>query len=102
MTHERHAYREDCPGCQLALLDPATGRALAPDDPIMVAAMRVWNAAPFEERAACNRVWVHESRVPEDLRSVAEMGKRIARAIALDAPDQVVARKDRGRVRWPS
>jgi len=63
---ERHEYREDCPGCQVTLFDGQGGRI--PDEhPVMVAAKRIWAAMPLEERKACHRVWIFNSRAPLDL-----------------------------------
>jgi hypothetical protein len=78
--HERHEYRESCAGCQIALLD-SHGRRLADDDPVAVAAKRVWDAAPLAQRQACNRVWVFNSRDAEDLRLAARLADLIESAL---------------------
>lgn len=81
MTHERHPYDESCPGCQLALMDPETGKKLPDDHYAMKIARPVWNAAPLEERQACNRVWVHGSRSAEDIKLMAALSARIQKAM---------------------
>lgn len=80
-AHDRHAYREDCPGCQMVLIGPG-GRALATDDPIAVAAGKVWRDTPLEVRAACQRVWVHNSREPGDLIAMEGAMLRVQKAMA--------------------
>ena len=81
MNHPRHPYSESCPGCQLALMNPETGERLSDDHPVMKLALPVWNAGSLEERSACNRVWVHGSRAPEDLRLMGELCERIQQAM---------------------
>lgn len=81
MTHERHEYREDCPGCQMMIVDPATGRPVPEDSPIAKAAARVWASATLEEKRACNRVWVWNSREPADLRVAQDVAERVKGAV---------------------
>ncbi len=47
-----HRYDPACPDCIPCVVDIATGEPFARDSPVMVAVMRVWNAARFEERQA--------------------------------------------------
>lgn len=47
-----HPYDPNCPHCTPAMLDLKTGTALPEDHPTMKIVMRVWNAAPFEQRRA--------------------------------------------------
>jgi len=79
-AHERHDYREDCSECQIILLDE-TGAKLVDDHPHTITARRIWNASPLEERRACNRVWVHNSRELNDLQKMARLCARIEQAL---------------------
>jgi hypothetical protein len=87
MTHERHEYREDCDGCQLAMCT-GDGRPLPQDDPLMVRALAVWWTCSLEERRACNRVWVFNSRDPKDLTIVGAVARRIQEALVEKNPKQ--------------
>ncbi|MDD1770966.1 MAG: hypothetical protein LUO79_07765 [Methanomassiliicoccales archaeon] len=78
-THTPHEYREDCPGCQLALMDEQ-GRRLPDTHPVVKMATKVWWEASLEERQACNRVWVHQSRTPEDMQLMKAVARRIEMA----------------------
>lgn len=78
--HERHPYREDCPGCQLRLIDPLTGRVVPEEHPASKLASRVWWEMPLATRAACQRVWVHNSRNAPDLAAVADLAAAIEAA----------------------
>jgi hypothetical protein len=80
MTHTLHEYREDCPGCQLALMD-ASGRKVPETDPVVKVATKIWLAAPLEERRACNRVWVHGSTDAEDFRLMKLVCERIQKGM---------------------
>ena len=80
-AHDRHAYRDDCPGCQMVLLGP-DARPIPKDHPTMVAALKVWWACSFEQRSACQRVWVHNSRVPSDLIAMEGVMLKIQKAMA--------------------
>jgi hypothetical protein len=80
MNHnERHEYRDDCPGCQIALMDES-GKPLPADHEAMVIATRIWKEATLEERQACNRVWVHNSRDEKDMAAAFEIARRIKAA----------------------
>jgi len=87
MAHDRHDYREECRGCQLALCS-GDGRPLADNDPLMVRALAVWWTLSLEERRACNRVWVHNSRAPHDIAVMQSVGVRISAAIEEKHPVQ--------------
>lgn len=78
--HDRHAYREDCAGCQIAIMNDR-GERLPDSDPVMRVAMKVWLEASLEERQACNRVWVHLSRTPEDFGLMKGVMERIEKAM---------------------
>ena len=75
-----HAYREDCPGCQVCIFNAETGKRMTDDDPVMKMVNKVWWEATFEERSACNRVWVHQSRAKEDLKICGEVCARIEKS----------------------
>jgi hypothetical protein len=78
--HNCHEYREDCPGCQIALTD-RQGRPLPPNDPFAIAAKKVWVEATLEEKRACHRIWVFNSRAPADLAVMKIIVKRIEGAM---------------------
>jgi hypothetical protein len=80
MGHEKHEYREDCPGCQITLCGES-GRPFANDSPTMIAARKVWAMATLEEKRACNRVWVWNSRDPGDLQIMQAVATRIGRTL---------------------
>lgn len=80
MSHTPHEYREDCPGCQLCLMD-ASGRKVPETDAVAKIAMKIWWEASLEERQACNRVWVHGSHDAEDVRRMTLVCERIQRAM---------------------
>ena len=83
MAHHNygHAYDPNCPHCTPAIVDPKTGTALAPDHPAMKIMMRVWNAAPFEQRRAFIAVTADNSRDPKDLSSMEPLMKRVQDAM---------------------
>lgn len=62
------------------MFNPETGKRLSDDDPMMKMVNKVWWEATFEERSACNRVWVHQSRTEADLKVCAEVCRRIEEA----------------------
>lgn len=63
----RHEYREDCPDCQPALVDPSTGEVMSKTSEEMVRIMKMWWKRPFEERRAYMNVTLHNSRLPADI-----------------------------------
>ena len=55
------------PRCRPAILDMRTGRPLPDTHPTMIAATKIWEEMPREKQEALHRVWVGNSRAPEDL-----------------------------------
>ncbi len=49
---ERHPYDPACPDCIPGIVNLQTGTLYERGSPVMVAVMKVWNAAPFAERQA--------------------------------------------------
>jgi len=78
----KHAFDPNCPDCRPVLLDVKTGRPLGPDDPIMKAVNRVWDASPREEQEAFIQVTVHNSRDPKDLALLKTLSARMEKATA--------------------
>jgi len=66
MSHD-HAFDPQCPGCRPCIVDPQTRQPLPDDHFAMVVANEIWDALPFEDQWALNRIWVHNSREPEHL-----------------------------------
>lgn len=66
MNHYCPEYRDDCEGCQPALMDEE-GNKLAPDSPVMIAVMAFWKTVPLDHKRACHRVWCFNSRDVGDL-----------------------------------
>ncbi len=80
MSAEKHEYREECPDCRLVVCN-TSGRKLGADHPHQIKAGIVWDASPLEERQACNRVWVHNSRDARDLELMSRLAARVEKAI---------------------
>ncbi len=62
------SFDPHCEGCRPAIMDPQTGQKLPPDHPMMKVVNELWDAAPRPEQEACWRVWVKNSRAPDDIR----------------------------------
>lgn len=73
MNHYCKEYRDDCEGCQPALMDPKTGEKMADDSPEMVAVRTYWKTVPLANKQACHRVWCFNSRTDEDMRLCQEV-----------------------------
>ncbi len=65
-----------CPSCRPVIFDPRTGRALLPNDPMMITINSVWDASSVEDQAAFWRVTVKNSREAGDLERVQGMRDR--------------------------
>ena len=52
----------DVAECRPAMLDPVTGRALADDDPIMVAVYKLWETLTVEDKLAWHEFCCLNSR----------------------------------------
>ena len=84
MNHYCKEYRDDCEGCQPALMDPKTGQKLPDDDPTMVAVRAFWKTVPLEQKQACHRVWCFNSRDPQDLTLLAKVSQGMEAAVTGD------------------
>ena len=60
-------YRDDCPGCQPAMVG-LDGVVVPDDDPRMVDVLKVWALATRKERRAFHRVTCKNSRKASDVR----------------------------------
>lgn len=67
------------------VLVPVDGRPVSEE--LRRAAMKVWWAASFEERSACQRVWVHNSRATKDLKVMGRVMERVQQACAHFKPE---------------
>lgn len=74
-------FEEECPGCRPAIIDPASGRVLPADDPVMVKVNSVWETTSKAEREAFHRVCCQNSRAPEDIRVMQSLSDRMSKAI---------------------
>lgn len=72
------SFDPDCPGCQPALIDVATGKILGAKDPLVVALLPLWRALPRSSQEACWRVWVKNSRSPADLAIMTALFKSLS------------------------
>jgi hypothetical protein len=80
MEHYCKEYRDDCEGCQPALLNPKTGQKFPPDSPEMIAVAAFWKTVTIEQKQACHRVWCFNSREENDVRHLQTIseGMRVA------------------------
>lgn len=86
------AFKDDCPGCQPALLDATTGQLLPSDSVEMQAVSRVWTQTTLAEREAFHRFTCLNSRTTEDLRLVQDLQEKMGQAIA-DIPPNIFKQK---------
>jgi hypothetical protein len=74
-------YDEDCPGCKPAAMDPATGKVLPDDHPLMRRILRAWGQTTRAQREAWHRCTCQNSRDSLDL----QLCQQFISAIQLDA-----------------
>lgn len=70
-----------CPGCRPTVVDPDTNQVLPPDNPIMQAINRVFDAASREEQEAFHSVTIKNSRDARDLELLEGLSRRISVAL---------------------
>lgn len=76
-----HPYDPKCPHCTPAMINVKTGEVYADDSPVMVAIMKVWNAAPFKERQAYITFTCSTTPDPKDVSVATPLIKRIEDAL---------------------
>lgn len=83
MHDPTHEYDDNCEGCQPALMDMKTGKAMAKDHPVMIAVRKAWmEKTTLAERRATSKVWMGQSTNPKDIEIMERVGKIIQAAIA--------------------
>lgn len=79
---EDHEFCDSCPGCRPVLIDPATGKPLPDDSPVMKAVNAFWdNRTSYAERRAFIEVTLKNSREPHELGLAMEMMTRLKGAV---------------------
>lgn len=78
----KHNFDPNCPDCRPVILDPATGKAMPPDHPVMKAMMTVWDSSPREDQEAFHRITVLSQMAPADLARMQAMMERVKALVA--------------------
>jgi hypothetical protein len=81
VEHYCPEYRDDCEGCQPALMDPTTGIKFAEDSPEIVAIRGWWKTVTLDDKKAFHRVCCFNSRDPGDLSIMERLGEGMSSAI---------------------
>ena len=75
MHDPTHEYDDECEGCQPSMMDATTGQIMSKDHPVMIAVLKAWKGkTTLIERRATSRVWMNNSRNPQDI----EIMQRVA------------------------
>ena len=83
MSRER--FDDNCKDCNPVAIDPATGKRVPDDHPVMVAMNKVWAMTTKKEREAFHEFTCHNSREPKVLLVVAALRRRIQEALIEEA-----------------